>query len=550
MQGKTVPATPRAVRSRHWAIAWRVLLAPCVAAAVVTAASPMAGVAQVPAQKNKALASISGRALSAIPTRRPVRSPSGPRREAEEGGSSADDGVITVVVTGDTGFSRNHSAVHPAGIYKYGRRQPWTEATRGIAPLIDGDVNFTNIETIVTRRNDMRRDLKGQRGPFNFRSHPNGIRQLMAVGFNVFSLSNNHAMDYGVAGLRDTLREMRALGDGGGRRHQGLFSITGIGENLREAAASDNFTLDGHRLAISSIGIATNNLGRHMAGANKPGQAAYRIDSHFKQVTDTLAATPADYRMLSIHYGIEGRVRTDARQIKEWRQIAADTKGIDLVIGHHAHVPRAVERSGNAVIFYGLGNFLHHGTANMGRKGICKDFGVVGRVHLAPDLPQDAGSDVVEVTDDAARNLPAEGSSAEGASTEGSLPEGGSAPVDDGRGRVTSTVVGRGPGRLRAWAVEVTAITNMHMAPRPVTGAGARTRIHALNYLAATLPANPRNTQGGPLRFQVRNDGTGLYCFPGAEHGPGRIGRLCANWSGPTAVPARVRRRVRGSCAS
>ncbi len=58
--------------------------------------------------------------------------------------------------------------------------------------------------------------------------------------------------------------------------------------------------------------------------------------------------------------------------------MAAKQKKIDLVIDYHTHV----ERVGNSVIFYGLGNGLHHGTANMGPKGICRDFGVVGRVHL------------------------------------------------------------------------------------------------------------------------------------------------------------------------
>ena len=57
--------------------------------------------------------------------------------------------------------------------------------------------------------------------------------------------------------------------------------------------------------------------------------------------------------------------------------------GIDLIVGHHAHVVRGVEMTPNgSLIFYGLGNFLHLGTANMTSSGICRDYGLLARVHL------------------------------------------------------------------------------------------------------------------------------------------------------------------------
>ena len=75
-------------------------------------------------------------------------------------------------------------------------------------------------------------------------------------------------------------------------------------------------------------------------------------------------------------------MRADARQFAEWRGNAALHDGIDLIVGHHAHVVRGVEIAGNSLIFYGLGNFLHHGTADMTAKGICRDYGLMARVHL------------------------------------------------------------------------------------------------------------------------------------------------------------------------
>ncbi len=394
--------------------------------------------------------------------------------------SGAASDVVTIVVTGDTGFSRNHSTVHPAGVQKFGRRQPFSEAMSGIAKQINGDLNFTNIETVVTDHNRLKRDLKGQRGPFNFRSHPNGIKHLVKRGFNLMSLANNHSMDYGPTGLKETLKHMAPM------KKLGLKAYAGIGLNREEASRPHLVGVKGSKVAFSAIGIATNNLKRHRAGKNKPGQIAYRFDDDFRLSIDRLAKKASDYRILSIHYGVEGRVRADGKQIKEWRGMAARQKKIDLVIGHHAHVPRAVERVGNSVIFYGLGNFLHHGTANMGAKGICRDFGVVGRVHLLK------GSN----------------------------------------------------GHLRTRAVEVIPVTKMHIRPVKLSSRKAADRVHALNYLARKLPSGAEG-----MRFSIQKDGTGLYCFKGAGGDPGRIGRLCRGWKGAGGTPSFLAGKIAGSCA-
>lgn len=412
-----------------------------------------------------------------VPTAKPVREPS---IAAEPPQANLEPGSITIVVTGDTGFSRNHSPVHPEGVQKFGRRQPWHESMSGIAREINGDLNFTNIETVVTDHNKLARDLKGQKGPFNFRSHPNGIRHLVKRGFNLMSLANNHSMDYEVAGLRETLRHMRPLKD------DGLKAFAGIGANREEASRPQLVNVKGSMVAFSAIGIVTNNLSRHRAGKNKPGQIAYRFDDDYLLSVNRLAATKSDYQILSIHYGVEGRVRADAMQISQWRGLAAQKKKVDLVIGHHAHVPRAVERVGNSVIFYGLGNFLHHGTANMGKKGICKDFGVVGRVHLR------------KATD----------------------------------------------GTLVTRAVEVIPVTKMHIRPERLPARTSADRIHVLNYLASKLPSGAEG-----IRFQIQKDGNGLYCFKGASKDPGKIGKLCRDYRGAGSIPSFLAGKIANSCA-
>lgn len=404
-----------------------------------------------------------------------------PLTATQPGWAGADD-EVTIVLVGDVGLNRNGQQVQADGVRR-GGFQTWDETTALIAKDINGDLNFMNVETVVTDRNDLERDTKGQGGPFNFRTHPNGLRHLASRGFNMLSLANNHSMDYGVAGLEETLRHIGKLED------ERRVVATGIGMNREEASRPRRINVKGTDIAFAAIGIVTNNLARHRAGADKPGQIAYRFDDDFAEIRQRLTGAPANYRILSIHYGTEGQVRTDAKQIGEWRRQAALRDGIDLIVGHHAHVARGVEFAGGSLIFYGLGNFLHHGTADMTAKGICRDYGLMARVHLkkAPD------------------------------------------------------------GKLKLRAVEAIPVTDTHYRPRRLAGEKGAARVHALNYLASTLDDAETGARG--LRFTPQRDGSGLYCVPGADGDGGTIGALCQRHAPPPPIPSTLRRSIAASCS-
>ena len=181
-----------------------------------------------------------------------------------------------------------------------------------------------------------------------------------------------------------------------------------------------------------------------------------------------LVAMPADYRILSIHYGLEGRVVPDERQRADWRIFAAEEKGVDLIIGHHPHVAQGVEIDGKSLIFYGLGNFLHPGTAEMTRFGLCRDYGLMAKVHLA-----------------------------------------------------------RIDGAWRVEAIEAIPLTNTQLRPAPFAAQESAKRIYALNHLAAGLD-DGKNAKG--VRFTPQKDGSGLYCADGAAALGGELGTMCQGW--------------------
>lgn len=395
--------------------------------------------------------------------------------------AASDKDTIVVTFVGDVGYSGNNTPVSPTGISKRGP-QRWRDTTDRIAEQINGDLNFMNVETVVTDHNDLPRDTKGQSGPFNFRTHPEGIAHLLLTGFNVFSLANNHSMDYGLPGLKETLHHVGALGG------SGLKAAAGLGMNREEASRPTIIDVKGAKVGFAAIGIVTNNLARHRAGDDKPGQIAYRFDDDYALIRKRLKQTPADFRILSIHYGTEGHVRADARQIREWRGQAAREDGIDIIVGHHAHVVRGVEMAGNSLIFYGLGNFLHHGTADITGKGVCRDYGLMARVYMH-------------------------------------------------RG---------GNGRFTIGAVEAIPVTDTHYRTRRLKGLEGAKRIHALNYLASTL--DDRDGARG-LRFTPQKDGTGLYCTQAGIAAKGELGRLCAGYEPAPPVSQVYSRSIRASCS-
>jgi poly-gamma-glutamate synthesis protein (capsule biosynthesis protein) len=148
---------------------------------------------------------------------------------------------ITLVLAGDTGLNGSFQPVYADFGTKHGRRLAWNEATPLIAREIDGDINFANLETVVTDRNDLTANMK----LFGFRTHPGGVRHLMQIGFNVFSTANNHSMDFGLEGARETLRQL----DLAGAAHAGL------GRNRAAARAPRLVIARGRSFAIGALGI-------------------------------------------------------------------------------------------------------------------------------------------------------------------------------------------------------------------------------------------------------------------------------------------------------
>ncbi len=347
---------------------------------------------------------------------------------------------LVIVLGGDLGFGGSGQPIHAKGGYRHGNLLAWKDLTKGVAPLLTGHLNFANLESVVTDK----RKLVSAEKLFTFQMHANGLRHLVDTGFNVLSTANNHSRDFGQLGMRETLRHLKSL------KPNGLLAAPGLGAGRRAAIAPALIKLEGVDIAISAVGIGGTQPGRK---SNRIGQPSYNSAVDFNETVAALAATKADYRILSAHYGRELSLRPAPSAVRKLRDQAVMKHGADLVVGHHTHVAAGVQRVGQRIILYGLGNLLHLGMQDMTKFGHCRDFGLLVRLHLQRD-------------------------------------------ADNG---------------LRPAAIEAIPLTRMHSIARPLTGAAARKRIAVLNGLANELDDQTSGARG--LRFKVNSDGRGVYCF-------------------------------------
>ncbi|MCH9765293.1 MAG: CapA family protein [Alphaproteobacteria bacterium] len=379
------------------------------------------------------------------------------------------DDSISILLAGDTGFGGHGQPVRAGSGMRKGRAIPYATMTDGIKGLLTTDAAFANLETVITSHNRLRPAAKR----FVFRSHPSSLTHLSDLGFNLFSTSNNHVGDFGRAGIKETLQHLQDLKRDGRR-----FAAAGLGRDRDHAMTPQKLTVKGADLYLSAIGIGRGNTNARSKPA-RPGHLAYRSTQDFSDVLAALRAIEGGYRMLSVHYGEEGQVYPSRRDVQRLRDLAVRGADIDLVIGHHAHVARGIQRIDDKLIFYGLGNFLHPGMQDMARFDRCRDFGLVARVHL---------------------------------------------------GRVDRD-------RYRAMALEVIPMTGMHVKPRPMRPDAAKMRVRVLNGLAKQLDSKQGGTARG-VRFVAQPDGRGVACFAGSEYMRGEIRALCGQVDNGTASTA------------
>ena len=209
------------------------------------------------------------------------------------------------------------------------------------------DARIINLETSVTVSDDC--EPKG----INYRMHPKNVACLSAAKIDCCALANNHVLDWGQAGLLETLD---ALGKAG-------IATAGAGRHRQEAEAPAIIDLAGKaRVIVFSFGSETSGIARHWAaGDNRPGvNLLTRVsDQTLERIASQVSAVkrPGDVVIASIHWGPNWGYEVTHGQRKLARRLV-DEAGVDIIHGHSSHHPKGIEVYRDKLILYGCGDFI------------------------------------------------------------------------------------------------------------------------------------------------------------------------------------------------
>lgn len=185
---------------------------------------------------------------------------------------------------------------------------------------------------------------------YTFQSPPAAAEALAWGGFDVVSLANNHAMDYGPEALLQGIDLLQAA----------QVAPIGAGANANEARAPHILSVNGLDVAfLGYVHVPVEARGSFFdtatwtATETEPG-LAWAVPEEIKE--DVTAVIPqADLIVVNLHSGYE-YVEPPSEEQAAAAHAAIDA-GADIVIGHHAHILQGVQFYKDGLIVYGLGNF-------------------------------------------------------------------------------------------------------------------------------------------------------------------------------------------------
>lgn len=207
---------------------------------------------------------------------------------------------------------------------------------------------IANLETAITTSSAY--EPKG----INYRMNPANAPTLVAAKLDCCVLANNHVLDWGEVGLRETLATLARHG----------IRVAGAGLDGAAAAAPAAIPLsDGKRVLVFGLGSPTGGVSRRWAATRgNPGVSmlADLSERSLAMVMRTIedARRPGDLVVVSIHWGGNWGYEV-SREEKRFAHALVDGGVCDILHGHSSHHPRLVEVYRGKLLLYGCGDFLN-----------------------------------------------------------------------------------------------------------------------------------------------------------------------------------------------
>ena len=230
--------------------------------------------------------------------------------------------LLTITAAGDCTLGGDYNTAAHERFDGYADRYGFDYFLENVRPIFEADdLTFVNLEGPLTTS-----DEKRSGRIYNFKGDPEYVQILAGSSVELAGLANNHALDFGTSGLKETAAVLEAAGVG----YCGYKSV---------------WRKELNGFAVTCLSVT-------------------EWDYTTAELAEMLAAErgKCDLMIVMIHWGEEKEYSATDSQV-EYGHALVDA-GADLVLGSHSHVIGGVEEYSGKYIVYGLGNFCFGGNKN------------------------------------------------------------------------------------------------------------------------------------------------------------------------------------------
>lgn len=291
-----------------------------------------------------------------------IAEPTEPATEAPE------DKRVHVIAAGD-------NLIHYS-VYKNAERLAGPGESYDFKPLYENvkylieeaDVAVINEETIISQSNEVR---GANGGALLFNSPPEVADAVIDLGFDVFTMANNHLLDFGASALEESINFWNDKAE--------EHDLTVLGAYLNEEDANNIRIREVNGVKIAFLAYA-----EHINGFSIPADSplvvnmTWQEDVIERQIKE--ASEIADAVIVSAHWGVEDTTLVSDDRIELANKMV--NWGADVILGCHTHTAETMEwitreDGTQGFVFYSMGNFICCQTDNFNLVGEMPDFDIV-----------------------------------------------------------------------------------------------------------------------------------------------------------------------------
>ena len=209
---------------------------------------------------------------------------------------------------------------------------------------LKGDIVFANLEFTVDTN----------KPPLPYPEFNGSIEYLRYFFnyFNLFSVANNHAYDQGAQAEAETIAEIE-------RNNKLIIGGSTNSKDIKPLITNINnipIFISAYTMLDNGISYRSNENGCFYFMNFFP-----KKEDLIEKIKDDLKlATNNELKIISLHFGLEYTTKPEEKSIEIARDLIEN--GVDIIIGHHPHVPRCSEiyegTNHKGIIIYSLGNFI------------------------------------------------------------------------------------------------------------------------------------------------------------------------------------------------